>query len=565
LNRAQEELKNQVEQSERKLQEFARNSGLITIGNQNISEEKLRQLQTELASAQVDRIAKQSIYEASQTSPTEALPQVLDSGPMGAYQAKLAGLRQELAMLSTTLTPNHYRIQRVQAQIRELEAASQNERKNVLTRIRIEYEASLKREQQLQRDFNAQTRFLSGQAGNLVQYNILLREVETNRNLYTATLTQGKEASLASAMRANNARVVDFATVTPFPNSPNLTMNMSLGMIGGLFFGALFVVVRSTMDPTVKLPGSLGTQLNLRELGVIPSAGTVRELRSPISLLTGAKSARKSRGPQTILIPKEEKKPTWSGLELVTWTEKSSVISEAFRSVMTSILFSNRNSGPAQVLVVTSSVPQEGKTTVVSNLAIALAEINHRVLLIDADMRLPRLHSIFNLPNTFGLSDFLHERKPIEEYVDGELFRTTHVPNLYVMPAGPARSSLSRLLYSSRMRELMSRVRGSFDTILIDSAPVLSVPDARILAHSADGVVLVVRAHRTHQQSAFAAIRCFEEDGRPIIGTILNDWNPKMASYGPYGAYSYYGAYGASYTAYRPDGTNPYNENRDRR
>src|SRR5262249_21191439 len=154
--------------------------------------------------------------------------------------------------------------------------------------------------------------------------------------------------------------------------------------------------------------------------------------------------------------------------------------------------------------------------------------------------------------NTFGLSDFLHERRPVEEYVDEELIRKTNVPNLFVMLAGPARSNFSRLLYSARMTEMLSRFRNSFDMILIDSAPVLSVPDARILARASDAVVLVLRAHHTHQDSAFAAVRCFEEDGCRVLGTILNDWNPKHAPYGNYGqyggyAYSSYGIYGSRY------------------
>jgi capsular exopolysaccharide synthesis family protein len=162
-------------------------------------------------------------------------------------------------------------------------------------------------------------------------------------------------------------------------------------------------------------------------------------------------------------------------------------------------------------------------------------------------MRLPRLNSIFDLPNTTGLSDFLHERRPIDEYLDEELVHKTRIPNLHVMPAGPARSNLSRLLYSARMKDLVWRFRGTFDTILIDSAPVLSVPDARILARSSDAVILVVRAHRTHQESAFAAVRCFEEDGCRVLGTILNDWNPKLSTYGPYGPYGSYGPYGRAY------------------
>jgi len=183
-------------------------------------------------------------------------------------------------------------------------------------------------------------------------------------------------------------------------------------------------------------------------------------------------------------------------------------------------------------MVITSASPQEGKSTVASNLGIALAEIGHRILLIDGDMRIPRLHAIYGVANTFGLSDLLYDRKPIREYPDDALVRRTMVPDLYLLPSGPARAVFPKLLHSPRTEELLTRLLETYDTILIDSPPVLSVPDARILARSADGVILVVRAHRTQQAAAFAAARCFIEDGSIILGTVLNGWNPKASSYG---------------------------------
>jgi capsular exopolysaccharide synthesis family protein len=221
-----------------------------------------------------------------------------------------------------------------------------------------------------------------------------------------------------------------------------------------------------------------------------------------------------------------------------------SAMAEAFRSTMTSLLLSGEGGDPPKVLVFTSASPGEGKTTVVSNLAISLAQINQRVLLIDADMRLPRAHLIFDAPNNFGLSDVLNERKPIEEYLDESLVRKTHIPNLFILPAGPARTNLSRLFHSTRMNELLARFRDMFDVVLIDTAPVLVVPDSRILARRADAVVLVVRAHQTHQAAAFAASNRFASDGTRVLGTILNDWDPRSATHS-YGGY--YGKKGYSY------------------
>jgi capsular exopolysaccharide synthesis family protein len=546
LSRAQNELKNKLEQSENRLQQFAKANGLIITGSQNISEEKLKQVQAELASATADRISKEAKYESSLSpAQTEALPEVLDSGPMAQYQLQLNDLRRQLAELNTTLTPEHTKVQRVQAMIKEVETARDRERKNIINRIRLEYAAAQKREEELAKNFKSQAGLVSGEGEKVVQYNILLRDVETNKKLYEQTLSQVKEAGIASAMRSSSERIVDMARVSMSPQSPSLLLNLGLGLMGGMLCGALFVVVRSSLDELIQSPGTLRVQLNMRELGVIPSAVMFPELRTKPRLL-GSGEGRKNgdKGSSTdILIPAGKSSLPPECLELITWSRKTAVISEAFRSVMTSILFSDENQSKPQVLVITSPTPQDGKTTVTTNLAIALAEINQRVLLIDADMRLPRLHSIFNLPNTFGLSDFLNERRAVDEYVDEELVRKTHIPNLYAMCAGPARSNPARRLYSTRMTALLERFRGEFDAVLIDSAPVLSVPDARILAQAADGVVVVIRAHRTHQESAVAALRCFEEDGRRVLGTILNDWNPKRSPYGSYGQYGAYSSY----------------------
>src|SRR5262249_6160957 len=245
MNRAQQELKEKVEQSDQRLAAFAKAKGLAFIGVQNVAEDKLKQLQSQLLTASADRIAKLAVYDSSKTSPTQSLPAILDSGPMGGYGAKIADLQRELADLSTTLTPSHYRIQRIQAQIDELEKQREKERTNVLTRIRIEYEAALKRESDLRREYDTQAHALAGQADDLIQYNLLQREAETNKKLYESALQQAKEASLASAMRASSARILDPAVASIIPVKPNFSLNLSLGILGGLICGGLFVIVRS--------------------------------------------------------------------------------------------------------------------------------------------------------------------------------------------------------------------------------------------------------------------------------------------------------------------------------
>jgi len=555
LNRAQGELKSNLEKSEKELADFAKSAGLIlTSDTQNMSEGKLVQLQAELGRAAANRIEKQAIIESSSSGPAKSLPEVLDSGPMEMYQTKLADLRRQLVELTATLTPEHYRVIRLQAQIDELEAAKEKERSNIAKRMTIQYDAAQKRENELQKSFNAESRVVASQTQQLIYYNILKREVETNKALYQTTLQKGKEASVAAAMSSNNARVIDAAKVPHAPYRPSLPFNLTLGGIGGLFFGAVFVIVRFRSDVSIHAPGTLGVQVQLRELGVIPSAKTDPGLRSLTrrnrSVLSEALVKKQNR-PGNILFKADVENPrAMESLELVTLIRRNSMVAEAIRATMASILTSKRHGVYPKVLLLTSPSAQEGKTTLVSNLGIALAEIGQRVLLIDGDMRLPRLHNIFDVPNTFGLSDILNELKPLDGHWNDGLVRKTSIPGLHVLPAGPARPSLSRLLYSPRMKELMEQVRNTYDIVLIDSAPVLSVPDARILAFAADAVILVVRAHKTSSESALAAAVRFEDDGQAILGTILNDWNPKTAGY--YGSYGYYDSYAKRFNSGPP-------------
>jgi len=197
--------------------------------------------------------------------------------------------------------------------------------------------------------------------------------------------------------------------------------------------------------------------------------------------------------------------------------------------------------------VVTSAAPGEGKSTVVSNLAIALAEINQRVLLIDADTRRPRIHTIFDLPNERGLVTLLRENKPLTECDLGGLVQQSRIPNLYVLTAGPFIAGSTNLMYSDYLGEILEWFESAFDMVLIDTPPMLQMPEARVIGRLVSAVVLVLRSGQTTRDAAQAALQRLHEDGTVVLGTILNDWNPKSSTNGYYG-------YGRS-TYSRPYGT----------
>src|ERR1035437_529960 len=221
-------------------------------------------------------------------------------------------------------------------------------------------------------------------------------------------------------------------------------------------------------------------------------------------------------------------------IELVTWQRKASMLAEAFRVVLTSLLFTGNNGSRPRVLVMTSASPREGKSTVTSNLGIALAEIREKVLLIDADLRKPRLHDIFGLPNEKGLSSLLMERPVPPELMEG-IVQETQIPGLFVLPSGPATQA------SANLPELLAQFKKEFDMVILDTPPMLQMPDARVIGRIADGVLLVLRAGQTTRDAAIAARQRFGEDETRVVGTILNGWDPKRSPNGYYGYSKGYG------------------------
>jgi len=331
-------------------------------------------------------------------------------------------------------------------------------------------------------------------------------------------LQKVKEASIASAMRASNYRIVDPAKPPGGPYKPNPTQSATTGSLGGLVLGILFVLVRERADRSLQQPGDAAHFLNLPELGVIPSdrAGTAARLYGAHSAVSLA--AAQSNEAQEVA--------------LATFKRRPSLMAESFHDTLTSILFSGQNGIQPQVIVMCSASPSEGKTTVSSNLAAALAEINQKVLLIDADMRRPRLHHIFGVANDEGLSTILKNHTPILGRPKPPLVVETEVPGLCLMPSGPAVSNASNLLYSPRLAELLRATRSEFDYVLIDTPPMLQLADARIMSQHCDTVILVVRAGKTTRDAARAARQKFQQDGTPILGIVLNDWIPGLNGYG---------------------------------
>ena len=314
-------------------------------------------------------------------------------------------------------------------------------------------------------------------------------------------------------------------------------MNAAIGLLCGGFLGLGVVLFRQRFDGRISAPGDAPVYLDLPELGVLPvdeeaalswpNGNPLHLPRSKRVTLAGAVGVSSNDG----------------GPELATWKRKPSLLAECARTTLTSILLPNREGDHPQMVVLTSPRMGDGKTTVACNLSIAIAEIGRKVLLVDGDLRRPRLHKVFNVANTSGLSDVLWTEINLEAVPLSQLVCETKISGLSVLPAGCCGVTPTNLFYSPRMPRLLKRLRREFDMILVEAPPMIHLADARVLGRLADGVIFVVRAGQTTTESARAALQRFTEDGTRVFGTVLNSWDPKTGGrygYGNYGAYKDY-------------------------
>jgi receptor protein-tyrosine kinase len=316
-------------------------------------------------------------------------------------------------------------------------------------------------------------------------------EADMYRHFYGAMLQKAGDAWMASRVRQPNIRVVGAAEPATRPYKPNLPLNLAIATFSGLVLGAGFVMLQAQNHTFLSEPGEAAQHLTLPELAAIP--------RTRLSRI----------GPA-------DQPPT--------------DLPESFRIASASILSATRQGDRRRTFVVTSAWPEEGKTTIVSNLGIALAEISDKVLLIDGDMRRPELHKVFNEANSWGLSDVLRETNAIDELPVDVLVKKTSVPHVYLLPSGASPDNIFGLLCAERMSRLLPRFQEKFDYVLVDAPPCLEFADARIMAQHGGELLFVVRANHTHRRAAQAAIERIRLDGIPVMGVILNRWDQRRST-----------------------------------
>ena len=516
-----EGLKIKVEKSEDVLVAYERENQIWEIDDrQNITTQKLADLNRELTLAQADRMQKESSYRLARTGNVDAVPAVRDS-PM--YQ-KLSGKYAELNDLHTgalaQFGPKYPKVLRLVAQLKELRQLLEREKQNIIARIGSEYRTAGEREKLLALALEKQKAEVNQLAQKLVQYNILKREAGTNRQLHEGLMQRIKEAGVSAGLRSSNIRVVDPALIPSEPARPQKALNIVLAIFVGLVGGVGLAFIRAYLDNTVKTPDDVEHLTRLPSLAIVPEFAT---LNGRGRLISRAK-----------LLKNSTEKIAQPPVELIAHARPQSQISEAFRALQTSLLLSQAE-GPPQVILVTSVLPQEGKTTATVNLGVTLAQLGDRTLLLDADLRKPGIGKVlgFRDRKAPGLSSYLAGASALEQV-------TVHsnIANLAAIPTGPIPPNPAELLSSQRLRDAITALRRDYKFILMDSPPILSATDAVILSVLADCVLLVVRSGETPKEAFTRArdllvgVRC------RLLGVVLNAVDFASPDY--YYSYKYY-------------------------
>jgi polysaccharide biosynthesis transport protein len=515
----QKELENnkvKLENSERQLQDYAHSSGLLyTSPKENVgeqTEEKLQFVAQELSASQAKRASLEARYKIAEAESAIAIMGEDESPTLHNIQSRLLDLKTQRALLAATFTPEYSKLKEVDAEIAELQSAQTKESARYLAQLRGQYETERQHEQLLSEAYQQQAVLVGDAAAKAIHYNVLKREVEINRNLYDSLLSGMKEAEVNAAARVRTARVVDPATPPSLPYRPNPVRNGVIGLLGGLMLGTAFVLMRATNDRRFKTPAMVTSYLNLPELGVIPSAKAHLMPTGRRHLPAAAFKSRRR------LLP-------------AFGADKAAPVANAFHSAVTSIFFSGRSAESPKLVVVTSGSAHEGKSTVAGNLGLMAAQTGKRVLLVDGDLRNPRLHQIYSASNDHGLTDLLLDDRPIDRDRALSMTQSTNVDGLHLLTSGPITMRLIALLHSDRLAETLAELRTAFDLILIDTPPVIQFADARIFGKLSDAVILVVRSGVTTRNLAQAARARFADDGSTVIGTILTDWSGKETGY----------------------------------
>lgn len=522
------ELQQQIRTDEERLVNYARNNQIISLdADQNTVVERLAGLNRQLLEAENERKSAEAAYNAARVPGAASALGEVDARQLVDTESKLADLRQKRAQLLVEATEEAPEVKEINQQIAELERqiTEMRNRKSatILTNLETRYRQALAREQALRKSFEQQRSETLTQSEAAINYRIIQQEIETNKSLLANLLQRAKENDVTMAGKPNNISIVDYAIPPDGPVGPNRMRTVFIALFLSLGLGIGFALFLEYLDDTVHSTEDVERLLHLPALAVIPSVGAGTRRR----MLGASMALQKTNG------------GTSSNPELLTNLDGRSPLAESYRHLRTSILLSTAGRAP-KTLLVTSSLPGEGKTTTAVNTAISLAQTGASVVIIDADMRRPRLRSIFNLSDRAGLSSIL-----ASDAGESEMLATVHLDEatgLNLLTSGPIPPNPAELLGSDQMRRLLLALQSRFAHVVIDSPPVSSFTDGVLISSMVDGVLLVVHGGKSSRHIVRRSRQLLQDVGAKIFGVVLNNVNVQSHDY-----YYYQRYYGQRY------------------
>ena len=506
------DLKAKVEKAEEALQAFGSKHDIISLEEkENVTMQRLTDLNDALTKAESERMAKEALYKQTRDRNSDALPSILENKLIMDLKQAYIQLEAQYMKLSETYKPEYPEMIRLKSQMQTIQKRIDAETNKIIISIKNDYELSLRKESLLRQSFEQQKARVIEMKDKSIQYNILKREADTNKELYKGLLQRMKEAGVSAGIMASNIQVVDQAELPTGPYKPNKRLNILLAAVVGLFLGVGLAFFFEYLDNTVKTPEDVEQLIRLPSFGMVPEI-----------------SYERRRGLES---------GTSYPVELVTFGHPKSMLSEAYRNIRTSILLSFSERPPKRIAI-SSPNPAEGKTTTVINTAIALSQTGAQVIIIDSDMRKPRVHKIFGEENGVGLSNFLSGNADLDSVI-----KKSDVPNLYYIPSGPIPPNPSELIGSKLFKSMMESLGERFDHLILDSPPVLGFADATILSTSVDGVILVVLGGKTPRETLQHAKEVLHQVNAKILGVVINRIDIQRSDYGYY-YYRYHYYYG---------------------
>ncbi|MGA2429292.1 MAG: polysaccharide biosynthesis tyrosine autokinase [Candidatus Acidiferrum sp.] len=516
-----DELKIKVKNSEDARLDYERKNQIWEVDDkQNMTTQRLSEISRQLIEAQGERMRKQSLFDFAKQGDADLVPQIRDSASVQELLHRRTELNVQYTEAISQYGPNFPKVQRLQSQLKEVDQNLEREKRAVVARLGSEYHEAQQREELLVHTLDQQKTEANLMSERMVQYNILKRDAEADKALYDGLLTKLKEAGISAALQSSNIRVVDPAMIPSYPSRPAKARNVALAFLVGLVGGIGLAILREYMDNTVKTPDDVETLARLPSLAVVPAFEETHadgRRRKTLSQALGNGNGHARH------------------VELVAQHLPKSQMSEAFRALRTALLLSQAGR-PPQVILVTSALPREGKTTAAANLAVTLAQLGDRTLLIDADLRKPGVGRLLNMNGGkyAGLSSYLAGVSSLD------LVTVQHpaIPNLSAIPTGPLPPNPADLLSSHRLADAIAELRTKFKFIVIDTPPVMAATDAVILSVQADGVLLVVRSGETPKEAftrtrdLLVSVKC------RLLGVVLNAVNSSAPDY--YYSYRYY-------------------------